>query len=185
MKLNKKNFLLRQKTGVMLKYFPNKFIIFLTLFSMMFSPLSLLAAEKNTGCDYRTFNIKTNNKATGAELLAELAEVCNFSIVIKDSEAEKALAKNLNGINIKNLSLDEVFQNIIHDNDLFYTYNKSFLKISALGSKSFKLDYISSIREGKAVINASVDATPTDATSGGTSSKNTTAQSQNTISSNE
>jgi len=171
--------------GTMLKYFPNKFIIFITISTIVLSSSSLLGAEKNTGCEYRTFNIKTNNKATGAELLAELGEVCNFSIVIKDSEAEKALAKNLNGINIKNLSLDEVFQNIIHDNDLFYTYNKNFLKISALGSKSFKLDYISSIREGKAVINASVDATPTDTAGGGASSKNSTGQSQNTISSNE
>ena len=58
-----------------------------------------------------------------------------------------------------------------------------YLKISALNTKSFKVDYISSIREGKAVINASVDATPIEAT--GTSTKNTALQSQNTISSNE
>lgn len=170
--------------GTMLKYFPNKFIIFITISAIMLSSSSLLGAEKNSGCEYRTFNIKTNNKATGAELLSELAEVCNFSIIIKDSEAEKTLAKNLNGINIKNLSLDEVFQTVIHDNDLFYSYDKNFLKISALSTKSFKVDYISSIREGKAVINASVDATPTETTTSG-ATKNSTTQSQNTISSNE
>ncbi|MEZ7935400.1 MAG: pilus (MSHA type) biogenesis protein MshL [Sulfurospirillum sp.] len=165
----------------MLKYFPNNIIAIAAIVMIALSPIQ--AAEKNKTCEYRTFNIKTNNKATGAELLAELAEVCDFSIVVKDTEAERILAKNLNGINIKNLSLDEVFQLVIQDNDLFYTYDKNYLKISALNTKSFKVDYISSIREGKAVINASVDATPIEAT--GTSTKNTALQSQNTISSNE
>lgn len=166
----------------MLKYFPNNIIAIAAILAIALSPVH--AAEKSKPCEYRTFNIKTNNKATSAELLAELGEVCDFSIVIKDTEAEKALAKNLNGVNIKNLSLDEVFQLIIQDNDLFYTYDKNYLKVSALSTKSFKVDYISSVREGKAVINASVDATPVEAT-GGTGTKNTTTQSQNSISSNE
>lgn len=167
-----------------LKYFPSKLIALVAILGIALSPIQ--AAEKNnshSSCAYRTFNIKTNNKATGLELLGELAEVCDFSIVVKDTEAEKALAKNLNGVNIKNLSLDEVFQIIIQDNDLFYTYDKNYLKISALSTKSFKVDYISSIREGKAVINASVDATPTESSTSGT--KNTVSQGQNTISSNE
>lgn len=165
----------------MLKYFPNNIIAMAAILAITLSPVH--ATEKSKPCEYRTFNIKTNNKATGAELLAELGEVCDFSIVVKDTEAEKTLAKNLNGVNIKNLSLDEVFQLVIQDNDLFYVYDKNYLKISALSTKSFKVDYISSIREGKAVINASVDATPVEATGSGT--KNTTTQSQNSISSNE
>lgn len=165
----------------MLKSFPNNLILLVATLAIALSPV--LAAEKSKSCEYRTFNIKTNNKATGGELLAELADVCDFSVVVKDTEAEKILAKNLNGINIKNLSLDEVFQIVIQDNDLFYTYDKNFLKISALSTKSFKVDYISSIREGKAVINASVDATPTEVS--GTTTKNTTTLSQNIISSNE
>jgi general secretion pathway protein D len=165
----------------MLKYFPNNIIAIVAILAIALSPIQ--AAEKSKACEYRTFNIKTNNKATGAELLGELAEVCDFSIVVKDTEAEKVLAKNLNGVNIKNLSLDEVFQLVLQDNDLFYVYDKNYLKISALSTKSFKVDYISSIREGKAVINASVDATPVE--SSGSSTKNTTSQSQNSISSNE
>jgi len=164
-----------------LKSFPNNFILLAAACAIVFSPA--FAVEKTKSCEYRTFNIKTNNKATAGELLAEIADVCDFSIVVKDDEAEKVLAKNLNGINIKNLSLDEVFQIVIQDNDLFYTYDQNFLKISALSTKSFKVDYISSIREGKAVLNASVDATPTEVS--GSKTKNTSALSQNIISSNE
>ena len=165
------------------KYFPNRFIIILAILAIGLSNTTLDAAEpiKAKSCEYRTFNIKTNNKATGGELLSELAEMCDFSIVVKDGEAEKILAKNLSGINIKNLSLDEIFQIVIFDNDLFYTYDKNFLKISALSTKSFKVDYITSVREGKAVLNASVDAAPTE--EGG--KRDATAQSQNIISSND
>jgi general secretion pathway protein D len=165
-----------------LKFLPNNFMAMVAIVTMAVAPA--MAADKGKTCEYRTFNIKTNNKATGAELLAELADVCDFSIVVKDIEAEKILAKNLNGINIKNLSLNEVFQIVIQDNDLFYTYDKNYLKISALSTKSFKVDYISSIREGKAVINASVDATPTEV-GNGSNTKNTATLSQNIISSNE
>lgn len=158
----------------------NKFIILL-LATIALGAIPLSAAGKVKPCEYRTFNIKTNNKATANELLFELAEVCDFSIVVKDTEAEKILAKNLSGINIKNLSLDEIFQIILSDNDLFYSYDKNFLKISALTTKSFKVDYITSVREGTAVINASVDATPTE--EGG--KRDTTGQSQNMITSND
>jgi len=173
----------------MLKFLPNNFITCMAIIAFSLSPV--LAVEKAKTCEHRTFNIKTNNKATGAELLAELADVCDFSIVVKDTEAEKILAKNLNGINIKNLSLDEVFQIIIQDNDLFYSYDKNFLKISALSTKSFKVDYISSVREGKAVINASVDATPKEVGNSSSSTSNNSSGSanlstnQNSISSNE
>lgn len=161
------------------KYLPNKFILIMVFLAIGLTQVN--AANPIKTCEYRTFNIKTNNKATGGELLSEIAEMCDFSIVVKDSEAEKILAKNLSGINIKNLSLDEIFQIVIFDNDLFYTYDKNFLKISALSTKSFKVDYITSVREGKAVLNASVDASPTE--SGG--KKDTVAQSQNIISSND
>lgn len=163
------------------KYFPNKIIFLAAIVALGLSLTSLNAAPKAKTCEYRTFNIKTNNKATGSELLAELADICDFSIVLKDTEASKILEKNLSGINIKNLSLPEIFQIVLTDNDLFYSYDQNFLKISALSTKTFKVDYITSVREGKAVINASVDASPTE--EGG--KRDATAQSQNIISSND
>ena len=122
-------------------------------------------SPKAKSCQYRTFNIKTSSEASSGELLMELAEMCGFSIVLKDPEAEKVLAKNLNGINIKDLSLEEIFNIVIVDNDLFYTFDKNFLKISALATRSFKVDYITSVRSGTAVLSASVDATPKEANS--------------------
>jgi general secretion pathway protein D len=160
-----------------LKFLTNRFSVFFAIVALAFVPLN--AAQKT--CEYRTFNIKANNKATASELLSELADTCDFSIVLKDAEAEKILAKNLSGMNIKDLSLDEIFQAVISDNDLFYTYDKNFLKVSALTTKSFKVDYVTSVRTGTAVINASVDANPTE--EGG--KRDIATQAQNMITSND
>lgn len=161
------------------KYLSNKFLVLLAIIAIGLMPLG--ATEKSKSCEYRTFNIKTNNKATAGELITELAEVCDFSIVVKDIEAEKVLLKTLSGINIKNLSLDEIFQIVLSDYDLFYSYDKNFLKVSALSTKSFKVDYITSVREGTAIINASVDSSPTE--EGG--KRDAAGQSQNMITSND
>ncbi|MDD3342516.1 MAG: pilus (MSHA type) biogenesis protein MshL [Sulfurospirillaceae bacterium] len=161
------------------KYFPNKLIILVAILALGLTTLN--AVEKSKTCAYRTFNIKTNNKATANELLSELADMCDFSIVVKDNEAAKILEKNLSGINIKNLSLVEIFQIVLSDNDLFFSYDQNFLKISALSTRTFKVDYITSIREGKAILNASVDASPTE--EGG--KRDVTAQAQNMITSND
>lgn len=69
---------------------------------------------------------------------------------------------------------------MIADNDLFTHLTKIFSRISALSTKSYKVDYITSVREGKAVLNASVDATPMEE-----GDKDAAAQSQNIISSND
>ena len=163
------------------KFLINKFSLLLPIVALAFVSLDAAPKSVQKTCEYRTFNIKTNNKATAGELLSELADTCDFSIILKDEEAEKILAKNLSGINIKDLSLDEIFQVVIADNDLFYTYDKNFLKVSALLTKSFKVDYVTSIRTGTAVTNASVDASPTE--EGGT--RDTATQAQNMITSNE
>lgn len=163
-------------------FLSNSFVILALLGTFIVPSLDAAPQKKaKSGCEYRTFNIKTNNKATAGELLSELAEICDFSVVLKDAEAEKVLAKNLNGINIKDLSLEEIFNIVIEDNDLFYSYDKNFLRVSALSTKSFKVDYVTSVRTGTAVINASVDANPTE--EGGT--RNTTSQAQNMITSND
>jgi len=122
----------------------------------------LQAANSTKSCEYRTFTIKTNNKVSNIDLLSQIADSCSFTILVKDDFAKEILKKKLDGINIKDSSLNELFQLLIGENDLYYSYNKDFLKISSLKTKIFNIDYITSIRNGTAVLNASVDATPTE-----------------------
>ena len=145
---------------VTLNFLQNKYLsIITTILVILSSNLSLNASELK-GCEYRVFNIKTTEKVSAIELLTQIADTCNFSLVIKDTYAKTTLEKDLFGVNINNLSLDDVLELIITDNDLYYEYNKNFLRISALNTKTFKVDYITSVRQGTANFNASVDATP-------------------------
>ncbi|NOX16177.1 MAG: pilus (MSHA type) biogenesis protein MshL [Epsilonproteobacteria bacterium] len=144
-----------------LNFHQNNKTIFSFLFLIFFAFSPLNAAKNNKSCEYRAFNIKTSDKVSNIELLKQIADTCNFTILIKDDYAKEALKNNLEGVNIKNLSLNELFDLLIGDNDLYYTYKNNILQISSLKTKIFRIDYITSVRNGTAVLNASVDATPT------------------------
>lgn len=125
----------------------------------------ILALGLSTGlnastCDKRAFNISITDTVTLNDILTQLSDTCNFSIVAKDAIAAEALKKELAGVSIKNLSLREVFNILINENNLGYEFNNQALMVSALQTKTFKIDYITSIREGTAIIKASTDSSP-------------------------
>lgn len=64
-------------------------------------------------------------------------------------------AKN---INIKQMNLAEIFNLLIKENNLHHSFDGKVLRISALRTQSFKLGYITSIREGQSITKASVDS---------------------------
>ena len=125
----------------------------------------ILALGLSTGlnastCDKRAFNISITDTVTLSDILTQLSDTCNFSIVAKDAIAAEALKKELAGVSIKNLSLREVFNILINENNLGYEFNNQALMVSALQTKTFKIDYITSIREGTAILKASTDSSP-------------------------
>ncbi|CZE49441.1 pilus (MSHA type) biogenesis protein MshL [Campylobacter geochelonis] len=124
--------------------------------------LAASSLSANSTCDRRAFNIAVTDVVTLNEMLVQLSDVCKFSVVAKDAIAADELKKQINGINIKDLSLREVFNVLISENNLDYEYSNSVLKVSALQTKTFKIDYITSIREGTAITKASVDSAPVE-----------------------
>lgn len=123
--------------------------------------LSVGATSLTAGpCDRRAFNISVNDVVTLNEMLTQLADVCKFSVIAKDAVAAQELNKPLQGVSIKDLTLREIFNLLIAENNLSYTYNRNALIISALQTKTFKVDYITSTREATARVQASVDSGP-------------------------
>ncbi|PSM52701.1 transformation system protein CtsD [Campylobacter blaseri] len=118
-------------------------------------------------CSKRAFNISINESVSLNELLIQLSDVCKFSIVTKDAIAAKTLSNQLSGISIKDLSIREVFDVLIKGNNLDYEYTNNALNISALQTKTFKIDYITGVREGTAITKASTDSTIRDFTDAG------------------
>jgi len=123
-------------------------------------------SKASKSCDYRIFNIRVSESVSINEIVNQLSNMCNFSVAIKDSHAKSLLKTELTGVNIKDMTLHEVFDLLLEENNLNYTYQNNILRITALETKTFRLDYITSIRQGTAIMNASVSATPTEEGSG-------------------
>lgn len=111
-------------------------------------------------CQKKLFNIYFDEKMSIEESLGELANYCSFSIVIQDKLAKQKLQKIQNNINIDQMSLKEIFKLFIEENNLNYIFDGKILKIYAIETKIFKINYITSIREGHSITKASVDSKP-------------------------
>ena len=148
----------------------SKKLSIVAMLALSVTATSLYAAPASSGCDRKALNIKINDTVTLNEMLAQLSDMCKFSVVAKDAIAQEELSKSIQGVSIKDLSLREVFNLLISENNLSYEYSNGVLKISALETRTFKVDYITSIREGTAVTKSSVDSAPVEVGEGSGSS---------------
>ena len=99
-------------------------------------------------CNHRSFNIKVSEEVATNEILNQLSNECSFSIVTKDNLAKEKLSAKLYGINIKQMTLDEIFDVLISSKGLDYEYDNKLLTISGLKTKTFKIDYVNTERAG-------------------------------------
>lgn len=134
----------------------------LSLALVMALSLNAAPADRNGNCGKQAFNISINETATLNDILTQLSDMCRFSVVAKDAQAADELKQTMNSVSIKDLSLREIFNILLTENNLDYEFSHNSLKISALQTKTFKVDYITSIREGRAIMKTSADAVPTE-----------------------
>jgi pilus (MSHA type) biogenesis protein mshL len=136
----------------------SKFIITVALASFLTTPIM----AKPSTCLSKNFSMKITDDVTLGDVLNQLSEMCDFSIVAKDIYSKKELNEKVFGINIRNMSLSEVFDLLLNEKNLSYEFANNVLKISSLQTRIFKIDYITSVREGTAITKASVDASPSE-----------------------
>ena len=147
----------------------SKFIITAALASFLATPIM----AKPSTCLSKNFSMKITDDISLGDVLNQLSEMCDFSIVAKDAYSKKELDDKVFGVNIRNMSLSEVFDLLLNEKNLSYEFSNNVLKISSLQTKIFKIDYITSIREGTAITKASVDASPSEV--GNSSSSDTSS----------
>ncbi|TKX29673.1 pilus (MSHA type) biogenesis protein MshL [Campylobacter sp. MIT 12-5580] len=109
-------------------------------------------------CSKRLFDLSVLEEVSTEEILEELALECSFSIIFADENARAKINLLQKNIYIKQMSLDEIFHTLIKEQNLHFDFNGKILKISSLKTQTFKLSYITSIREGQSVTKASVDS---------------------------
>ncbi len=135
-----------------------------------------------SSCNMRTFNIRIADKVSTQEILNQLSNECGFSIVIKDSEAKEKMDEKLYGINIKNMTIAEVFDVLIESKGLNFEYGRNLLSISGLLTKTFRIDYVNTERTGKSSTDISLSGdNGSESAKGGTLSTGATITSNDTF----
>ncbi|WP_226962175.1 pilus (MSHA type) biogenesis protein MshL [Sulfurimonas marina] len=107
------------------------------------------------------------------DFVEQLSDECGFSIVVTDPYAEKFLETSLNKTNLKNLTIDEVLNIILHENNLSYTLENNLLKISYLTTEVFNIDYILSQRKSSGSTDVTLSSSSASSSSTGTTSTST------------
>ena len=136
------------------------------------------ASSLEANCNNRALSITTIETISIKEILDQLSGECGFSVVIKagDKDATETLSSTVSSLNIKGLTLHEIFNILLSQNDLIYSFRKNILSISSVDTRIFKVDYITSIREGRAVVKASADSAPVQVDGAANTDTNTNNQ---------
>ena len=124
-------------------------------------------------CSYELFSISSTKNSKIIDFIDQLSDECEFTIIITDKQANKILNKKLNKTHLKNLTIEEVLNIILNENNLSYTLENNLLKISYLTTKVFSIDYILSQRKGS----GSTDVTLTSSSSQDSSASSTSSSS--------
>ncbi|MDA3947147.1 MAG: pilus (MSHA type) biogenesis protein MshL [Helicobacteraceae bacterium] len=107
----------------------------------------VLSASIQADCTYELFSISSAKGTTIGEYVDQLTSACEYSLVVADSETEKLMDKKLNKTHIKNLTIDEVFEILLTENNLNFTIENDILRISYLKTITYNIDYILSSRK--------------------------------------
>ena len=116
------------------------------VFSLFLGFTSILNAAS---CSNKLFSVTIDSKLTIGDVIDNLAETCDLSVIVKDDSARKRMNKKLYYVKLKNSTLKGFLNTILKDNDLYYTLSGNKLKISYLITRTFRIHYISGQRTGK------------------------------------
>jgi len=125
----------------------------LLLMGVLLTGVSSLNA---TECSSKLFSVTIDSKLSIGDVIDNLAETCDLTVVLKDEAAKLRMNKKLYYVKLKNSTLRGFLDTILKDNDLHYTLNGNKLKISYLITKTFRVHYISGQRIGKSHANVTI-----------------------------
>ena len=107
----------------------------------------LLSINVNADCSYELFSVSSAKDTKIIDFIDQLSDQCEFSVIITDPNAQNFLETELNKTHLKNLTINEVLDIILLENNLSYKLENNLLKISYLQTKVYPIDYILSQRK--------------------------------------
>src|SRR3990172_65646 len=117
-------------------------------FMLSVATAALLSPTLQADCSYELFNISSVKGTSVGEFVGQISDECGMSVIVTDEQAEGVLKKSMNKTFLKNLTINEVLDLIIKENNLQYTLQNNVLKISYITTKTYHIDYITTERKG-------------------------------------
>lgn len=100
-------------------------------------------------CKNRVFNLSVQEYAVSVqEILSEFSGVCHFSVVWNEAEVESRLNQKLSMVNIKDKDLNFILELLFSAANLHYDFSGDVLLLSVQKTKTFKINYLSTNRQG-------------------------------------
>ena len=124
----------------------------------------LLASSLSADCTYQLFSISSVKGTQIGEFVDQLSDECSFTVIVTDPEAERLLSKQLNKTHLKNLTVDEVLDLVLKENNLFYKLENNILHISYLVTRTFDIDYIITTRKSVGTTSVTLSTSSASAT---------------------
>lgn len=121
-----------------------KNFIFFTALGALLVGASLEASS----CENKLFTLNIESKPGSSiriqDVISDLASSCQISVLYADEVTKSKLRKELDMLYIDDFTLNELFQLLLNEHNLFYEYDETLsrLKISYIKTKSFNIDYI-------------------------------------------
>ncbi len=112
--------------------------------ALVFSALMLYGS---VDCQNKLFSFSTssqNGRITILDIVQNLADTCEFSVMFMDEEAKKVVRTPLTLVHIRDYTLNEMFSFLFDEHNMFYRYDpqRRLLSISYIETKSFHIDYV-------------------------------------------
>lgn len=107
----------------------------------------LLSTNVMADCSYELFSISSTKNTKIIDFIEQLSDECEFTIIITDPNTQKFLDTNLNKTNLNNLTINEVLDLVLKENNLTYSLENNILRVAYLETKMFNIDYILSQRK--------------------------------------
>ncbi|MFZ2891295.1 pilus (MSHA type) biogenesis protein MshL [Sulfuricurvum sp.] len=139
-------------------------------FMLSVATAAFLSPALQADCTYELFNISSVKGTSIGEFVDQLSDECSMSVIVADTEADNILKKQMNKTFLKNLTINEVLDLIIKENNLQYTLKNNVLKISYLSTKTYNIDYIISERKGTGSANITLSSNTSTSATGASSS---------------
>ncbi len=115
------------------------------IFLLLILLLPFLHAEV---CENKRFSLSAYQNRGGSltlmDLVRDVAQTCNISVVFEDRRAKERLSQPLDMVNIKDYTVPELFTFIFDEHNLFHTYDpiKGVVRVSYTNTVNFNIDYI-------------------------------------------